>query len=60
MQIARYFGNEFLRPDLEKAKERIVNLVSLSLESSSGGDLQQQPAHTLGRVDAEKLGRLPA
>ena len=41
VQIARYFGNEFLRPDLEKAKERIVNLVSLSLESSSGGDLQQ-------------------
>ena len=40
VQIARYFGNEFLRPDLEKAKERLVNLVSLSLESSSGGDLR--------------------
>ena len=39
VQIARYFGNEFLRPDLEKARERIVNLVSLYLESSSGGDL---------------------
>lgn len=41
VQIARYFGNEFLRPDLEKARERMVNLVSLCLESSSGGDLRQ-------------------
>lgn len=40
VQIARYFGNEFLRPDLEKARERIVNLVSLYLESSCGGDLR--------------------
>lgn len=41
VQIARYFGNEFLRPDLEKAKDRLVNLVSLHLEQSSGGDLHQ-------------------
>ena len=41
VQIARYFGNEFLRPDLEKARDRIVNLVSLYLESISGGDLRQ-------------------
>ncbi|WP_210546331.1 hypothetical protein [Rhodoferax sp. PAMC 29310] len=41
VQIARYFGNENLRPDLEKAKDRIVNLVSLTLEHSSGGDLHQ-------------------
>lgn len=41
VQIARYFGNEFLRPDLEKAKDRMVNLVSLYLESTSGGDLRQ-------------------
>ena len=40
VQIARYFGNEFLRPDLEKAKDRIVNLVSLYLESRCGGDLR--------------------
>ena len=40
VQIARYFGNEFLRPDLEKARKRIVNLVSLYLESSCGGDLR--------------------
>ena len=41
VQIARYFGNENLRPDLEKARERLVNLVSLYLQSSCGGDLQQ-------------------
>ena len=41
VQIARYFGNEFLRPDLEKAKDRLVNLVGLCLESSSGGDLRR-------------------
>lgn len=41
VQIARYFGNEFLRPDIEKAKDRIVNLVSLYLQSSSGGDLRK-------------------
>ena len=40
VQIARYFGNEFLRPDVEKSKDRLVNLVGLSLESSSGGDLR--------------------
>ena len=41
VQIARYFGTEFLRPELEKARDRIVNLVSLYLESSTGGDLRQ-------------------
>ena len=41
VQIARYFGNEFLRPDIEKAKDRLVNLVSLHLESASGGDLRR-------------------
>lgn len=41
VQIARYFGNEFLRPELEKARDRMVNLISLYLESSSGGDLRQ-------------------
>ncbi len=41
VQIARYFGSEFLRPELEKARERMVNLVSLYLQESSGGDLQQ-------------------
>jgi hypothetical protein len=41
VQIARYFGSEFLRPELEKARDRIVNLVSLSLEHSSNGDLRK-------------------
>ena len=41
MQLARYFGTEYLRPELEKAKDRIVNLVSLYLESSCAGDLQK-------------------
>ncbi len=40
VQIARYFGSEYLRPELEKAKDRIVNLVSLSLEDMTGGDLR--------------------
>ncbi len=39
VQIARYFGTEYLRPDLELAKDRMVNLVSLYLEHSTGGDL---------------------
>ena len=39
VQIARYFGTEFLRPELELAKDRMVNLVSLYLEHSSDGDL---------------------
>ena len=40
VQIARYLGNEFLRPELEKAKDRMVNLVSLYLEQNSDGDLR--------------------
>jgi hypothetical protein len=40
VQIARYFGSEYLRPDLEKARERMVNLVSLYLEHTSGGDVR--------------------
>jgi hypothetical protein len=30
-----------LRPELEKARDRIINLVSLNLEHSSGGDLRK-------------------
>jgi hypothetical protein len=41
VQIARYFGTEFLRPDLEKARERMVNLVSLYLQDSCEGDLHR-------------------
>ena len=45
VQIARYFGSEFLRPELEKAKDRIVNMVSLTLEIQSGGDLRKAAEH---------------
>ncbi len=44
VQIARYFGTEFLRPELEKSRERIVNLISLHLEQDSEGDLHQAAA----------------
>ena len=41
VQIARYFGTEYLRPDLERARDRLVNLVSLYLEESTGADLRE-------------------
>lgn len=41
VQIAAYFGSEFLRPELERARDRIVNLVSLYLEDSCEGDLRR-------------------
>jgi hypothetical protein len=39
VQIARYFGSEYLRPELERARERLVNLISLHLQVASGGEL---------------------
>lgn len=41
VQIARYFGSEHLRPELEKARERMVNLISLYLEHHCDGDLRR-------------------
>lgn len=41
VQIANYFGTAHLRTDLEIARQRIVNLISLYLEEISGGDLQR-------------------
>lgn len=41
VQIARYFGSEFLRPELEKARERMVNLISLFLLDATRGDLHE-------------------
>lgn len=41
VQIARYFGTEFLQPELDRARERMVGLISLYLEDSSDGDLAQ-------------------
>ena len=40
VQIANYFGTAYLRPELELALHRMVNLVSLYLEDMSEGDLQ--------------------
>lgn len=40
VQIAHYFGTAHLRPELELALHRMVNLISLYLEDLSGGDLQ--------------------
>ncbi|MFO7543345.1 MAG: hypothetical protein R6W97_11160 [Thiobacillus sp.] len=39
VQIANYFGTAYLRPELELALRRMVNLISLYLEDMSGGDL---------------------
>ncbi len=41
VQIARYFGSEYLRPELERARERMVNMISLSLQVHSSGDLRR-------------------
>jgi hypothetical protein len=40
VQIANFFGTAHLRPELELALHRMVNLVSLYLEDISGGDLR--------------------
>ena len=40
VQIANYFGTAHLRPELDLALHRMLNLISLYLEDSSGGDLQ--------------------
>lgn len=67
VQIARYFGTEFLRPDLERARERMVNLVSLDLLEESGGDLdraaQMLREHTFlsrSKAGSDRLRRLIA
>lgn len=67
VQIARYFGSEFLRPELEKARARMVNLVSLHLQEESGGDLAQAAqllrAHSLlsrSKAGSDLLRRLIA
>lgn len=41
VQIAEYFGTQYLRPNIEESRLRIVNLVSLFLEDSTGGDLDK-------------------
>ncbi|WP_339936937.1 hypothetical protein [Undibacterium luofuense] len=39
VQIADAFGSKYLRPELELARKRIVNLVSLYLRDASEGDV---------------------
>lgn len=39
VQLASFFGTANLRPELEAARTRLVTLVSLALESASGGKL---------------------
>ncbi|MBC3862219.1 hypothetical protein H8K32_08940 [Undibacterium jejuense] len=40
VQIADAFGSKYLRPEIEAARKRIVNLASLYLIESSRGDLE--------------------
>ena len=40
VQIANFFGTAYLRPELELALHRMVNLISLHLEDMSGGDIK--------------------
>lgn len=40
VQIAEVFGSKYLRPEIEAARKRIVNLVSLYLVQTSQGDLE--------------------
>ena len=44
VQIARYFGSEFLRPDLEQARIILVHLVSLCLQDRCHGDFCLRPS----------------
>ena len=43
MQIARYFGSEFLRPELERARDSMVNMISPHLLETTGGDPRRRP-----------------
>ncbi|MES2537597.1 MAG: hypothetical protein V4632_17190 [Pseudomonadota bacterium] len=40
VQVADHFGSSHLHADLDNARKRIVNLVSLYLEENSGGSLE--------------------
>lgn len=41
VQIARYFGTEYLRPELEQASQRMVQFISLHLLHATQGELRQ-------------------
>lgn len=44
VQIANFFGTAYLRPELELALRRMVNLIGLYLEEMSGGDIKTAAA----------------
>ena len=41
VQIADFFGSQYLRPDMETALVRMVNLASLYLEEKTGSNVEQ-------------------
>ncbi|AGX87901.1 hypothetical protein [Candidatus Symbiobacter mobilis] len=65
VQIARYFGSEYLLAELERARERLVRFVSLALQTSSQGDLhaaavalREQSLLALSKAGADQLKAL--
>lgn len=67
VQIANYFGTAYLRPDLELATRRMVNLVSLYLEDQYGanlkaaaGALRDKTLLSLSKGGSDMLKRLNA
>lgn len=66
VQIANYFGTAYLRPDLELALRRMVNLMSLYLEDRYGdlpaaaGALREHTLLSLSKAGSDMLKRLNA
>ena len=67
IQIANFFGTAYLRPDLELALHRMVNLISLHLEDVSDGDIQtaasllsDKTLLSLSKAGSDMLKRLNA
>ncbi|HEY9098633.1 MAG TPA: hypothetical protein VIN38_07175 [Thiobacillus sp.] len=67
IQIANFFGTAYLRPDLELALHRMVNLISLHLEDISDGDIQtaanllsDKTLLSLSKAGSDMLKRLNA
>ncbi len=67
IQIANFFGTAYLRPDLELALHRMVNLISLHLEDICDGDIQtaanllsDKTLLSLSKAGSDMLKRLNA
>ncbi len=67
VQLAAYFSTAHLRPELEAARTRLVNLVSLALEAESGRQmkaaahlLREKSLLALSKAGADRLRRLLA